>query len=153
MIDSIKRFFREKVTEPATAGGSPDPKRLQIATCALLLEAAHADDDFSAGEREMVAGLVRDRFGLTEAESTELIALAENERLESTDLFQFTRLVGERMDRTRKLAIVESLWRVVYSDGMLEAHEDALMHKLARLLDLRHRELIALKLKVKGSEG
>ena len=38
---------------------------------------------------------------------------------------------------------------MVYSDQVLEAHEDALMHKMGTLLGVRHEELMAVKLRVK----
>jgi uncharacterized tellurite resistance protein B-like protein len=38
---------------------------------------------------------------------------------------------------------------VVYSDGVLDAHEDALVHKLSKLLGLKHEEAIALKLRAR----
>ena len=79
-----------------------------------------------------------------------LLMVADQERRQSTDLYQFTRLIEDQFDRAEKLAVLEELWRVVYSDGQLEAHEDALLHKLCTLLGLKHQELIALKLRVKG---
>ncbi len=150
MLDAIKRFFQAEIETSAEAAAAD---RIGLATCALLLEVAHADDDFTDVERELVATLVRGRFGLDAADADELIGLAERERLESADLYQFTRLVREQLPRADRLAIVEALWRVVYSDGVLEAHEDAMMHKLARLLELDHAELIALKLRVKNGDA
>ena len=41
---------------------------------------------------------------------------------------------------------------VLTTDGVLEAHEDALMHKMGRMLGVRHEELMALKLRVKRSD-
>jgi uncharacterized tellurite resistance protein B-like protein len=152
MLESIQRFFNQRITPGESADGDSE-HRLQVATCALLLEAAHADDSFTAAERDLVESLVRDRFGLSEPEAHELMALAEEERRTSTDLYQFTRLVQERLDRSQKLMVLEQLWRVVYSDGRLEPHEDALLHKLAHLLGLRHDELIAMKLRAKREGG
>jgi uncharacterized tellurite resistance protein B-like protein len=39
----------------------------------------------------------------------------------------------------------------VYADGKLDKHEDYLVHKLANLLRLTHKQLIEAKLKVKKS--
>lgn len=147
MLDRIRSFFQEQIA-PETASAGPD-RRLQIATCALLLEVAHADDDFSADERALVRDLLRDRFDLDTAQAAELMALAEEQRGASTDLYRFARLLNEHLDRPQKQAVLAELWRIVYSDGRLEAHEDALLHKLANLFGLRHQELIALKLQVK----
>lgn len=150
MLDRIQQFFNQRIADQAPLD---DAARLRIATCALLLEAAHADRDFSAQERRLVADLVARRFGLDQADAEDLLALAEQERLGADDLFQFTRLVDADFPRARKLAVIELMWRVVYSDGVLEAHEDALMRKVAKLLGVRPDELIALKLKVKGDAG
>ncbi|MBE0564879.1 MAG: TerB family tellurite resistance protein [Krumholzibacteria bacterium] len=150
MLDRIQQFFNQRIADQAPLD---DAARLRIATCALLLEAAHADRDFSARERQLVADLVARRFGLDQADAEDLLALAEQERLGADDLFQFTRLVDADFPRARKLAVIELMWRVVYSDGVLEAHEDALMRKVAKLLGVRPDELIALKLKVKGDGG
>jgi len=148
MIKGLKDFFHDTMA-PAT--GADERQRLRVATCALLLEAAHADQDFSDEERGQITRIVRERFDLDEEHAAGLIALAEEERRASGDLYQFARLINDTYPRGRKLAIVELLWTVVYSDGVLEAHEDALMHRMAHLLGVRHDELMAVKLKVKRS--
>jgi len=150
MLDRIQRFFNERISVAAGAGDD-DAHRLRVATCALLLEAAHADQEFSAQERETVAAIVGRRFGLDAAAAADLLALAEEQRREADGLYPFARLINEEYPRPRKLAVVDLLWRVVYSDGVLEAHEDALMHRIGKLLGLRHEELIAVKLRVKQS--
>lgn len=147
MFKSIQGFFNGRA--------APDPqeeaRRLQIATCALLLEAAQADRDFGAQERRRIGEIVQDRFQLAAAEAAELLDLAEREREQGDDLYQFARLINDRYTHARKLAVVELLWQVVYSDDVLAAQEDALMHKLGTVLGLRHQELMALKVKVKNS--
>jgi len=151
MIDAITSFFRNQIA-PASEEEASGEHRLRVATCALLLEVAHADEEFTPGEQAMIQDLVRREFRLTPDQAAELIALADAERHQSTDLYQFTRLIADHYPRIQKLAILESLWRVVYSDGQLEAHEDALLHKLTKLLGLKHKEMIALKLRVKSQQ-
>lgn len=128
-----------------------DLNHLQVATCALLLEVAHADQDFSEDEEKVIAKMMGTRFGMDADQTTELLHVADEERKKSGDLYQFARLINDGFSHPRKLAVLELLWQVVYSDGVLEAHEDALMHKLGTLLGVRHEELMALKLKVKRS--
>jgi uncharacterized tellurite resistance protein B-like protein len=148
VLDSIRRFFDDRLAA-APDGAEADRTRLQVATCALLLEVAHADDDFGAGERATIVAALRAHFDLSQHEADQLLSLARQEQEEATDLYQFARLINQHYGRAEKLTVLEQLWRVVYSDGRLEAHEDALMHKLATLLGLRHEELIAVKLQVK----
>ena len=147
MFESLNRFFKDNMA-PAESR-TDDLNHLQVATCALLLEAAHADNDFTEEEEEAVAGMVGARFGLDAAQTSKLLHVADTERRRSGDLYQFARLINDNFARARKLAVLELLWQVVYSDGVLEAHEDALMHKIGTLLGIRHEELMALKLQVK----
>jgi uncharacterized tellurite resistance protein B-like protein len=149
MFKSFRNYFEGRMQ-----GGAQDEQhRLRVATCALLLEAAHADNEFSLEERRGIGELVARRFQLEPGEAAELMELAESERAASDDLYQFARLINEGFTHPRKLAIVELLWEVVYSDDVLEAHEDALMHKLGTVLGVRHQELMALKVKVKDSRS
>ena len=150
MIDRIQKFFGQRMADQAPLDAAAS---LRVATCALLLEAAHADQDFSDDERALVAGQVAKRFNLDAADTAALLEMAEQERQDADGLFQFARLVNNDFPRARKLAVVELMWQVVYSDGVLEAHEDALMHKVATLLGVRHDELIALKLKAQNDAG
>jgi uncharacterized tellurite resistance protein B-like protein len=150
MFGSLKSFFQENMAPAATGD---DAERLQVATCALLLEVAHADDEYSDDEVATIMALVGRRFALSAEQTADLLHVADAERKRSGDLYQFARLVNNSFSRERKLAVLELLWQVVYSDGMLEAHEDALMHKMGTLLGVRHEELMALKVKVKRDKG
>ena len=150
MFGSLKSFFQDNV---APGEQIDDVQRLQVATCALLLEVAHADDEYSADEVGTIMALVGKRFDLTADETSELLHVADEERKRSGDLYQFARLVNDSFTRERKLAVLELLWQVVYSDGVLEAHEDALMHKMSTLLSIRNDELMALKVRVIRDKG
>ena len=149
MFESLSSFFKD--TMAPVESRTDDLNHLQVATCALLLEAAHADDDFTEEEEKVIAGMVGARFGLDAAQTSELLHVADEERRSSGDLYQFARLINENFAHARKLAVLELLWQVVYNDGVLEAREDALMHKMGTLLGVRHEELMALKLRVKRS--
>jgi len=148
MFDSLQKFFNGG--PQAEDDGTGD---LRIATCVLLLEAAHADRDFSAEEKERITGIVARRFGLDDAGAAAMLEAADAERARRDDLFFFAKQVNANYERPRKLAIIELLWEVVYSDKVLEANEDALMHKVGNLLGVRHDELMALKVKVKNRVG
>jgi len=151
MFKSFSQIFKNGSSSDAAAGD--DQRRLRVATCVLLLEAAHADDEFSAEEQTSIDSMIGARFKLDADETAELLELAEKERAAGGDLYRYARLVNENYSRPRRLAIVELLWEVVYSDGVLEAHEDALMHKFGTLLGVRHEELMAVKVSVRKKLG
>lgn len=124
------------------------PEQLQVATCAILLEVAHADDEFTDMERAHVVRTIRARFGLDEAQAHGLIEEALDARERATDIWHFTHSINEGFSVPEKLEVVEEIWRVVYADGTLDGHEDYLMHKLQKLLNFDHPTLIKAKLKV-----
>jgi uncharacterized tellurite resistance protein B-like protein len=139
MIDAIRRFFNERLVD--TAGPSPDrvpdqQSRVRLAACALLLELAHADDEFTAEERTHIERTLARHFGLMEAEVAELMALAESERSQSLDHFQFTRLIASEYDLGQKMVLAEVMWGVILSDGKLSDHETHLLRKMASLMQI-----------------
>lgn len=138
MLDSIRAFFSTKVKPEEVPGeGDDTDARIRLAACAMLLELAHADEEFSDEERKHIREAMIRHFDLTDEEARELMTLAEQERQESVDLFQFAGLINEQYDEGQKMVLAEVMWGVVHSDGKLSGHEDYLMTKFSRLLELR----------------
>lgn len=159
MLDGIRSFFDRNIApaagpedhaEAVPSGTSPDP--VPLAACALLLELAHADDEFTADERAHIEEALLRHFDLEPDAVTELIRLAEEERTRSVDLYQFTKLISEQYDLGQKMVLAEIMWRVVYADGELAKHESYLMRKLSNLLGLKPGYLADARKKVRGAE-
>jgi len=121
---------------------------ISLMLCTLLLEAAHADDQFTKDEEKHITGTLKKHFSLTDEDAEELIKDAENARDDSLDLWKFTNKINESYDREGRQGIFEDIWRVIYADGTLDSHEDYLIHKMTNLLRLRHSEMIDAKVKV-----
>jgi len=136
MIESIKHFFMANMAEPDTDGDEALPADLRLAACALLLELAYADDEFTVAEREHLEGAVRRQFGLDEEQAMELLELAEKQRTDAVDLWTFTNLVAEHYSLGQKMVLAEAMWGLVFSDGELASREDYLMRKISGLLRL-----------------
>jgi uncharacterized tellurite resistance protein B-like protein len=136
MMESIKQFFMANMAEPDMEGEEALPADLRLAACALLLELAYADDEFTEAERVHLEGAVRRQFGLDEEQSLELIELAEKQRTDAVDLWTFTNLVAEHYSLGQKMVLAEAMWGLVYSDGELASREDYLMRKISGLLRL-----------------
>lgn len=140
MLEGIRRFVRERLiagAEPAADAGPADAtSRVRLAACALLLELAHADGEFSSEEREHIQRTLVSHFGLDTTTGAELLRLAEAERAESLDHFQFTRLIAAEYDLGQKMVLAEVMWGVILADGRLSDHETHLVRKLASLMQL-----------------
>jgi len=136
MLDGIKSFFDRRIStaEPAAP---EQPGAVQLAAFALLLELAHADGDFGAEERQAIDRAARRHFGLDEDTASELVRLAESERRQAVDQFQFARLITEHYDLGQRMVLAEVMWGVILADGKIADHEASLMRKLGHLLQLQ----------------
>jgi len=152
MIDRVRSFFAK---QSASAGPSHETEGVhdvRVATCALFLEMANIDEEFSDSERERILSILREHFGLSDDHAAELVDLASKELDQSIDLWQFTNLINENYAEEEKVRIIEMVWEIVYTDDKLDQHEDYLVHKLAKLLRLSHKQLIDAKLKILHGE-
>jgi uncharacterized tellurite resistance protein B-like protein len=151
MIENIKKFFSEKIDTSDQKSQVSSERSVSIASCALLLEMAHADSEFSQSERDNIIAILQSSFDITEDNASELLNLADLERKESLDLWQFTNLINQNYSREEKIRVAETLWRVIYTDGKVDKHEEYLMRKLTFLLDLQHQDMIEAKFKARDS--
>ncbi|MGE5231679.1 MAG: TerB family tellurite resistance protein, partial [Deltaproteobacteria bacterium] len=125
-----------RILRPASAPSTSGPAGVQLAACALLLELAHADGEFSAPERQHIEGALERHFSLDEATARELIVLADAARAQAVDQFQFTRLITEQYDLGQRMVLAEVMWGVILADGRIADHEAYLVRKLGHLLQL-----------------
>jgi uncharacterized tellurite resistance protein B-like protein len=148
MIDLLKKFFAKTTNEASIDRKGQNFRDVRIATCALLLEMANIDGRFSELEKESIVELLRHNYQLSNEHAAALMTAAEDELEKSIDLWQFAKLINENYSTEEKIEVIETVWQVVYTDGILDKHEDYLVHKLAKLLRLSHKQLIDAKLKV-----
>jgi uncharacterized tellurite resistance protein B-like protein len=145
--DTIRRIFIERMAPvSATSGNGRSAaaeleredarQRLHVAACALLLEIAYADDHFSDAERMHIGAVMQRHFALDEETAEALIELAEAERAQAIDLYQFTSLIRDSYDLGQKSLLAEIMWGLVLTDGEVQRHEGYMLRKIANLLDL-----------------
>ncbi len=144
MLKAIKSFFNHHLLPPEADGeieteteSEAEHQRHQVAACALLLELAHADDEFTDDERRHIEKVLTRHFRVPVETVRELMTLAEAERSQAVDLYQFTSLITSSYDEGQRMVLAEVMWGLVYADGELAKHEDYLMRKLSNLLQLR----------------
>ncbi len=120
------------LAEEANAGG-PD------VVAALLLQAALADGHFSDDERTAVATILERDHDARPEDVADLMDEAEVRVRESVQMFGLTSAINQSMDIDAKVALMESLWEVILTDGVIDAHEGNLMRRLAGLLHVPDR--------------
>ena len=148
MLDLVKTFFTKSPVDVPLEHEEDLTRKIHIATCALLLEMANIDGKFSDSERQNIISALKKEYHLSGEEISELIEASDEELKGSIDLWQFTNLINQNYSLEEKIRIIETVWKVAYADGRLDQHEDYLVHKLANLLRLSHKQLIEAKTKV-----
>ena len=152
MLDAIKSFFSDTMepVSPEEEVAAPD---VRLAACALLIEIAHADDEFTDDEAQHLLSAVRRQYGLDATEAEQLLDLAESERASAVDLWQFTKLIKQTYSLGQKMVLVEVMWGLVYSDGDLSSHEESLMRRVCHLLDLAPGYLSQVRKKMEDEKN
>ena len=151
ILDAIRSFLSRTtpVDSPAgSAGASVDP--VHVAACALLLDIAYADGEFTAPERTHLEGVLARHFSLSPEDGRALIELCEVERKKAVDHFQFTRVLRENYDVGQKMVLAEVMWGLVLADGQIAEHEHYLTRKIANLLELEPGYLSTAKARAAG---
>ena len=148
-ILKLKNMLTKKPEAAPESQEQDEIERIQVATCIILLEVAKSDDEFSSIEKTTLKAILKKKFDVSAEAAEELMEMASKKRNESVDLWQFTNIINQNYTKEEKIKIVESAWRVIYADEKLDGYEDHFVHKLAKLLQLDHSELIEAKLKIK----
>jgi len=145
MIGRIKALFQSPA-KPSDEDNSRD--ELQLAAAALLVEAAHMDEQFDDVERDTISAAISAHFSLTEEESAALLAEAEAAQSEAVDLHRFTSTINRRYEEADRIKLMEMLWEVVYADDTLDHYEANLIRRLGALLNVEDRARAEAKQRV-----
>lgn len=124
-------------------------KKLQIATCALFLEVANSDDEFLDTEKEKIVETMKNIFDLDNKHVQMLIEASNESVQKSVSIYEFTEIVNRYYDYDQKYEIMKNLWRLIFVDKRLDAHEEYFMRKITGNLHLDHSDMISSKLIVK----
>jgi uncharacterized tellurite resistance protein B-like protein len=146
MFERLRELLGERADLFGRVVAETDDRRWAAAS--LLVVAARMDAVFDPRERQAISGLLRSRFGLTDAEARELMAAAENRAEQSQQIFPLTRIVEESFTPAERIELVEMLWEVIYADGRLDAYEANLMRRIAGLIHVSDGESGAARKRV-----
>ncbi len=146
MLNFFKELFADKSKRQ---NAEEENNSLQIASCALLLELANSDDDFSDEEKTRVIELMKTNFNLTDEEVDKLLELSQKQIEKSVSSYEFTEIINKQLNEDEKYQIIKNLWQLAYVDGKLDKYEDYYIRKISNNLHISNKERIAAKLEVK----
>ena len=112
----------------------------------LLIHAAKIDENYTSEEREIIKKTVK-KFYPDLDNLDNVVTRAEKKENDSNHIQEFTKDV-KSLSIENKIIIVETLWKIILSDGKSDIYENNLMRRLAGLLYLDDKIMGEIKIKV-----
>ena len=114
---------------------------------ALLIHAARIDENYSETENQII------RKALLEVSANnqnidKILLDAKKIEENSNQILEFTKEV-KNMEEHNKIKIIETLWRIIYSNNEIDIYESNLMRRLTGLLYIDSKTMGDIKEKIK----
>ena len=121
-----------------------DQKYINIA--ALLIHAAKIDEKYTEKEKDIIKKIIEE-ISNKKIEINNLISDAEKLESNSNQILDFTKEV-KNIEESLKIKILETIWRIIYSDKKADIYETNLMRRLTGLLYIDAKTLGDIKNKI-----
>tara|TARA_Y100001970_G_C13675730_1_gene575261 strand:+ start:93 stop:509 length:417 start_codon:yes stop_codon:yes gene_type:complete len=115
---------------------------------ALLIHTAKIDENYSLEEEEIIKNTLIE-IGANKEEIDFIIENAIKKENNSNQILDFTKEV-KKLSTEKKINIIESLWKIIYSNKKVDIYEANLMRRLAGLLYIDSRIMGDIKEKIKS---
>tara|TARA_Y100001958_G_C20733694_1_gene225401 strand:+ start:81 stop:497 length:417 start_codon:yes stop_codon:yes gene_type:complete len=132
-------FFKEKQKNRDTY----DLKKV----AALLIHAAKIDEDYSIKEKEIIKQTLL-KIGANDENIDRILKDGAEIEQKSNQILEFTKEV-KLMNEDNKIKIVETLWRIIFSNKAADIYETSLMRRLAGLLYIDNKIMGDIKERIK----
>ena len=134
-------FFKKK---------NKDPEKIDILskTASLLIHAAKIDQNYTNKEKLIIERTLIE-LGVDKEKINQLMQNAEENEKNSNQILDFTKDI-KYTDQNFKIKIIESLWKIIYSDNTSDMYETNLMRRLSGLLYLDNKLVGDIKEKIKN---
>jgi len=124
-----------------------DKNRDLVKIAGLLIHTAKIDENFSKKEEEIISRTLL-KLGADKQNIENIIKDGKILEENTNQILDFTKEV-KKMDEEKKIEIIESLWRIIYSNKEADMYETNLMRRLAGLMYIDNRIMGDIKEKIK----
>ena len=114
---------------------------------ALLIHAAKIDENFSSVEENIIKQTLL-MIGANNNDVERIIKAAQKIEENSNQILDFTKEV-KNMSEENKIKIIETLWKIIYSNKVADDYETNLMRRLAGLLYIDNKIMGDIKERIK----
>ena len=135
----ILKFFNKNNEKSDTNSES-------INIACLLIHAAKIDENYTSEEKKIIKKTVKKLYPDLD-NLDDVVSKAEQKESDSNHIQEFTKDV-KSLSLENKIIIVETLWRIILSDGKSDIYENNLMRRLAGLLYLDDKIVGEIKVKI-----
>jgi uncharacterized tellurite resistance protein B-like protein len=132
-------FFKKKIDKQS------NNQLIRIA--ALMIHAGKIDENFSKQE-EMIIKQALLKMGANTENIQEIIEQSKIIEENANQILDFTKEV-KMMDEEKKIEIIETLWRIIYSNKDADIYETNLMRRLAGLMYIDNKIMGSIQEKIK----
>ena len=116
-------------------------------TASLLIHAAKIDESYTDKEKLIIKKTLIE-LGANKDKLNQLMIDAETNEKNSNQILDFTKDIKNTSYKF-KIKIIETLWKIIYSDSTSDMYESNLMRRLSGLLYLDNKIVGDLKEKIK----
>ena len=120
-----------------------------IKIAALLIHAAKIDENFTIEEEKIIEETLLN-LGANKENVKEIIIESKKIEDKANQILEFTKEV-KNMEENDKVKIIETLWRIIYSNKDADIYETSLMRRLAGLLYIDNKTMGDIKEKIKNN--
>ena len=118
-----------------------------IKVSALLIHAAKIDQNYSSQEQKIIKQALKE-IGADNENLDEILEKAEEIENNSVQILEYTKEI-KSMNQENKVKIIETLWRIIYSNKDADMYETNLMRRLGGLLYIESKLMGDIKNKIK----
>ena len=120
-----------------------------IKITALLIHAAKIDENFTIEEEKIIEETLLN-LGANKDNVKQIIIESKKIEAKANQILEFTKEV-KNMEESDKIKIIETLWRIIYSNKDADIYETSLMRRLAGLLYIDNKLMGDIKEKIKNN--
>jgi uncharacterized tellurite resistance protein B-like protein len=120
-----------------------------VLIAALLIHAAKIDQMYTNDEKNIIKKALVDLNKITLNEAEKILELAEKKEEESNQIVEFTKEIKKHPMEFR-LKIIETIWKIVYSDNTNDNYESNLIRRICGLLYVSDKDNGIIKTKVQN---
>ena len=118
---------------------------------ALLIHAARIDEDYSEDEEKIIKQSLLE-IGANDLNIENILYQGKKIESDTNQILEFTKEV-KNMEESNKIIIIETLWRIIYSNKEADMYETSLMRRLAGLLYIDNKTMGDIKEKIKKQKS